>query len=71
MHPPSHPLWETLTIQAGLGIVNFLDVQFNLNIGTYQPYRKPDNISVYINKKPNPTSSSKAATEINSQTDDI
>ena len=43
----------TITIQAGLRIINFLDLQFNLNNGTYQPYRKPDNIPVYINKKPN------------------
>ena len=42
-----------ITIQASLRIVNFLDVQFNLNNGTYQPYRKPDNTPVYINKKSN------------------
>ena len=40
-----------ITIQAGLRIVNFLDVQFNLNNSTYQPYRKPGNTPVYINKK--------------------
>ena len=39
-----------ITIQAGLRIVNFLDVQFNLNNGTYQPCRKLDNTPVYINK---------------------
>ena len=42
-----------ITIQSGLGIVDFLDVQFNLNNGTYQSYRKPDNTLVYINKKSN------------------
>ena len=42
-----------ITIQAGLRIVNFLDVQFNLNNSTYRPYRKPDNTPVYINKKSN------------------
>ena len=42
-----------IIIQVGLHIVNFLDVQFNLNNGTYQPYRKPDNTPVYINKKSN------------------
>ena len=41
------------TIQAGLLNLNFLDVQFNLNDGTYQPYRKPDNTPVYISKKSN------------------
>ena len=42
-----------ITIQKGLRIVNYLDVQFNLNNGTYQPYRKPDNTPVYISKKSN------------------
>ena len=42
-----------ISIQAGLRIVNFLDVQFNLNNGTYQPHTKPDNNPVYINKKSN------------------
>ena len=32
-----------ITIQANLQIVNFLDVQLNLDTSTYQPYRKPDN----------------------------
>ena len=26
-----------ITIQAGVRIVDFIDVQFNLNNGTYQP----------------------------------
>ena len=39
-----------ITIKAGLRIFNFLDVQFNLNNGTYQPYRKPNKTLVYINK---------------------
>ena len=34
-----------ITIQAGLR------VQFNLNRGTYQSYRKPDNTPVYTNRK--------------------
>ena len=42
-----------VTIQSGLRVVNFLDVQFNLNNVTYQSYRKPDSTSVYINKKSN------------------
>ena len=41
------------TIQAGLSIVNFLDVGLNLNNGTDEPYRKPDNAPLYINKKSN------------------
>ena len=34
-------------------IVNFLDKQFHLNNGTYQPHRTPDNTPDYINKKSN------------------
>ena len=41
-----------ITIQAGLRIVNFLAVQFNLNSGTYQPYRKPDNTLVVLKQLP-------------------
>ena len=36
---------------AGFRIVNFLDVEFNLNNGTYQPNRKPGNTPVHINQK--------------------
>ena len=31
--------------------VNFLDIKMNLDAGTYRPYRKPDNMRVYINRK--------------------
>ena len=52
-------LWSsnnTITIQANLRIVNFLEVQLNLDISTYQPYRKRDNIPVYFQKNfNNPT----------------
>ena len=41
------------TIQTNLKIVNFLDVEMNLDTGTYRPYRKPDNMLVYINRKSN------------------
>ena len=49
-------LWSsnnTITIQANLRIVNFLEVQLNLDITTYEPYRKPDNIPVYFQKNSN------------------
>ena len=36
---------------AGFLIVSFLDLEFNLNNGTYQPIRKPGNTPVYINQK--------------------
>ena len=38
-----------ITIEANLHIVNYLDVTFDLQKGTYLPYRKPDNPPVYIN----------------------
>ena len=31
-------------IDCNMKIVNYLDVTFNLNDGTYRPYQKPDNI---------------------------
>ena len=42
-----------ITIQANLRIPNFLDVELNLDSGTYQPYRKPDNNPIYLNKNSN------------------
>ena len=38
-----------ITIEANLHTVNYLDVTFDLQKGTYLPYRKPDNPPVYIN----------------------
>ena len=35
-------------IECNMKIVNYLDVTFNLNDGTYRPYQKPDNIIQYI-----------------------
>lgn len=53
-----------LTIQANLRIVNFLDVEFNLETGTYRPYRKPDNNPIYLNKLKSPNNSDKSTPEI-------
>ena len=33
--------------------IAFLDVRFNLNDQTYEPYRKPNNEPLYINKQSN------------------
>ena len=38
-----------ISIKGELKIVNFLDVTFNLHKNTYEPYRKSDKESVYIN----------------------
>jgi len=50
-HFKTHGL--NITIQTNLKIVNYLDVTFNLNNGTYYPYRKPNNQPLYINVKSN------------------
>ena len=36
-----------------LKTVDFLDVRFDLVNNTYQPYRKPNNEPIYINKRSN------------------
>ena len=36
--------------QCNMKIVNYLDVTFNLNDGTYKPYTKPNNEMKYIIK---------------------
>ena len=42
-----------ITIQTNLKLVNFLDFEMKLDTSTYRPYRKTDNIPVYINRKSN------------------
>ena len=34
-------------------VVDFLDVTYNLNIGTYKPYKKSNNPLLYLNKSSN------------------
>ena len=40
-------------IECNMKIVNYLDVTFNLNDGSYRPYQKPDNIIQYIHVESN------------------
>ena len=40
-------------IECNMKVVNYLDVTFNLNDGTYRPYQKPDNIIQYMHVKSN------------------
>ena len=40
-------------IECNMKVVNYLDVTFNLNDGTYRPYQKPDNLIQYIHVKSN------------------
>ena len=37
-----------IIIERNLKVVNFLDVTFNLNDGSYRPYRKPNDETHYI-----------------------
>ena len=41
----------SITCEVNKKIMYFLDVRFNLNDQTYEPYRKPNNEPVYINKQ--------------------
>ena len=42
-----------ITISTNLKICNFLDVTLNLKDGTYYPYRKPNNETLYVNTNSN------------------
>ena len=42
-----------IIIQCNMKIVNYLDVTFNLNDGTYKPYTKPNNEIKYTHKDSN------------------
>ena len=42
-----------IEILCNLKIVDYLDVTLNLNDGTYKPYRKPNDETLYINAKSN------------------
>ena len=42
-----------ITTQINLKSANFLDITLNLPNGTYQPYRKPNDEPLYINKRSN------------------
>ena len=42
-----------ITIDMNMIQSNFLDVSLNIETGKYKPYRKPNNMPLYINKKSN------------------
>ena len=42
-----------ITIEANKQIINFLDVTFNLNSSTYQPFTKPNTTLQYIHRESN------------------
>ena len=43
----------TITTTAHQKIVNFLDITLNLQNGKFQPYNKPNDDTLYINKQSN------------------
>ena len=43
----------SITCEINKKIVDFLDLRFNLNDKTYEPYRKLSNEPIYINKQSN------------------
>ena len=42
-----------IKIDTNMAIVDYLDITLNLSDGKFYPYRKPDNLPVYINKLSN------------------
>ena len=42
-----------ITVDANLKIVDFLDVTLNLKTNTYYPFRKPNDMPLYIHKNSN------------------
>ena len=56
-----------ITIEANKQIVNFLDVTFNLNNGTFQPFTKPNTALLYVHRESNhpPTTTKNIPTNIN------
>lgn len=42
-----------LVIECNIKITNFLDVTFNLEEGTYKPFKKPNDETIYIHTKSN------------------
>ena len=42
-----------MTVEANKKIVNFLDLTFDLTLGVYSPYSKPNDIPLYVHKQSN------------------
>ena len=53
LHKIFKELGLTITVQTTLTKADFLDVTLNILENTYQPYRKPNNIPLYINRYSN------------------
>ena len=44
---------QKITVKTGKTSINFLDINFCLNSESYQPYRKPNDEPLYINRNSN------------------
>ena len=42
-----------MDIETNLKIADFLGITFNLNNGAYRPYKKPNELLLYVNKSSN------------------
>ena len=42
-----------IDVETNFKIVDFLDIKFNINNGTYRPYKTPNDLLSYINKSSN------------------
>ena len=42
-----------IEVKTNLKIVDFSDITFSLNNDTYRPYKKPNDLLLYINKSSN------------------
>ncbi|XP_070570067.1 bis(5'-adenosyl)-triphosphatase ENPP4-like [Ptychodera flava] len=62
-----------ITIQANIKTTNFLDVTFNLENASYQPYSKPNNQLLYVDRRSNhpPTILEQIPTSVNSRISSI
>ena len=40
----------SITIQANIKVVDFLDVTLDLSTGVFKPFMKPNNTPTYVNK---------------------
>lgn len=56
-----------ITIEANKQVINFLDVTFNLNDGTYRPFTKPNTTLLYVHRESNhpPTTTKNIPANIN------
>ena len=45
----------SIEANANMKVINFLDFTFDLNRGSFSPYKKPNNVINFVQKKQPPT----------------